>query len=112
MKTIEKTLRNLRGEELSLKIEVEEKRVKPAGTVGCNRIYLRIIEASAPISIDTGVRAVYETGESVNNWNAVGREIELTTGDVKRLSTYPIWIYVAGDQTKRGRFRITGISNA
>jgi len=109
MKTIEKILYNLRGDELRLKIEVEQKLVKPAGTSGCHRIYLRVLESSTPIQIDTGVRAVYETGESVNNWSSVGKEIELTTGDVKRLATYPIWIYTNGDQTKRGRFRIASL---
>lgn len=103
------TLTNGRGEQITLTLNIEGRRTAPKNTPKCHEITITVAESSVPVELDGGVRALYEGGVSVNNWKVEGQSIICTRGDIKRLGTYPIFIYVAGDRTKNGRFILRSI---
>ena len=103
------TLKNGRGEALEIRYTAKTTKQGQPGTAGCNRVML-VIEADKPITVGAEVRAVYASGTPVNKFEVLdGNAVAMSTGDVKRLATYPIFIYVNGDKSKRSRFQLRSL---
>lgn len=97
-------LTNGRGEKITVTLDIKKRKVAPKR----NEIAITA-ESTVPVELECGTRAVYENGQPVNNWKNEGQEIVCTPGDIKRLGTYPIFVYANGDKTKKGRFQIRNI---
>lgn len=98
MKTIERTLTNNRGESVTLKMTVVGHKVGAAGSVAHNRRTISIVESSVPVEI--------EVIDMVNGRLIDSRAIEQTSGDEKRMVTYPVRVFANGDRTRNGTFKI------
>jgi hypothetical protein len=102
-------LRNKRKEELPLVIEITD---EPGSKRGMARkVTLRIVSAPVPVMFDHGARA-YKAANvpgahcvPMMSWAVSDPQtLVCTRGDLKRSDTYPFFVYVNGDETKKGRF--------
>lgn len=97
-------LKNSRGEEFFLHIEIAHETNGPKGSVGRHRVVVTF-SAEESMEIESGTRAIYGDGSPLNNWEQPNDlTVRLTSGDIKRLGTYPLWIIRSGDRTRRGRY--------
>lgn len=98
MKTIERTLTNNCGESIVIKMTVIGHKVGLPGSVAHNRRTIRIVESTAPVEI--------EVIDLVNGQQVDALSIEQTSGDAKRMVTYPVRVFANGDRTRNGAFKI------
>jgi hypothetical protein len=112
-------VRNLRGEELRLVLEITDvphiaraqTRHRPA-----RQVTIHVVSAPVPVAFDAAPRAVrgaiHGTRHTpVMSWTAPDPQtLVCTRGDLNRSGTYPFFIYADGDETRKGRFPFSAAS--
>ena len=102
MKTIERTIKNNRGELLVVKMTVVGHKVGNKGGVARNRRVVEIIKSSVPVEIVViGGTNGCKIGEAA---------FELTTGEENRMKTYPVVLVAGGDHTRNGVFKLFSVA--